>query len=120
MPPLKFTTATAIGEAVRDARSDCRDALRKDPDTRRLWIVSRGAWVRTVGLNCDATNEDGAWEFKPTLQCLRRMAALRDDPQCGGVYIEGGFNAAETGQDYAAGSYDPWVGEWSVAVWTRD
>jgi hypothetical protein len=119
MPLIKFSTYAALADAVRGARSECLDALRKDPDTRSSWLVSRGAWIRTIGLDGDASNGDGEWEFKPTKACYDRLIGLRDDPAVTAVYIEGGHNAAETGADYAAGSYDPWVGEWTVTVWNR-
>lgn len=112
-------TPAALADAVKAARSDCLDTLRRNRETRRLWLVSRGAWVRTIGRDGDASNGDGEWEFKPTRACFDRMAALRDDPTCTAVYIEGGFNGAETGQAYRDGEYDPWIGEWSVAFWLR-
>lgn len=116
----RHADAKALARAVSMARSDCLDALRRDRDTRRLWLVSRGAWVRTIGPDGNASNESDTWEFKPTAACYAEIMALRTDPAVTAVYIEGGFNGAETGQDYADGAYDPWVGEWSVACWVRD
>lgn len=119
-PTLKHPTRAALADAVRAARGDCLDSLRRDRETRRLWLVSRGAWVRTLDAQGEANDDACHWEFKPTAACFARIAALRDNPDVSAVYIEGGFNGAENGQDYAAGSYDPWVGEWSVTCWTRD
>ena len=119
-PTLKHPTRVTLDLAVRAARSDCLDALRRDRETRRFWLVSRGAWVRTIGLDGNASNENDTWAFEPTAACFAEIAALRDDPAVSAVYVEGGFNGAETGRDYADGAYDPWIGEWSVACWVRD
>ncbi len=119
-PNLHHQTRAALADAVSAARSDCLDFLRRQPETRRLWLVSRGAWVRTIGLDGNASNESDTWDFKPTAKCFAELAALRNDPNVSAVYVEGGFNGAESGRDYADGAYDPWVGEWSVPVWSRD
>jgi len=120
MPPLKFANAAALAEAVKAARGDCRDALKRDKETRSLWIVSRGAWVRTMGKNGDASNETDSWDYKPTVRLFNELAELRNNPEVSAVYIEGGFNGAASGQDYADGAYDPWIGEWSVTLWVRE
>jgi len=115
---LKFNTATALKQAVSAARGDCLDALRKDPDTRRLWLVSRGACIRWVN-KCGEASEADAWPFNGTAAELAKMRELAGRLEVDGIYIEGGFNGAESGRDYADGAYDPWGGEWSVCVFFR-
>lgn len=116
---LKYPNATALKADVAAARADCKDALRRDPDTSRLWLVSRGAWVRTIDAKGEA-NETDSWPFLGTAWEFVQLTALTARPDISAIYIEGGFNAAESGRDYADGNYDPWVGEWSVAVFNRE
>lgn len=115
---LKFKNATAIKDAVRAARGDCLDTLRRDRDTRSLWLVSRGACIRWVSEAGEASEAD-AWPFKGTVAEFVAMSKMATDPSVAGIYIEGGYNGAESGRDYADGAYDPWVGEWSVAVYVK-
>lgn len=115
----KFTSAATLCAAVRDARGDCLDALRKDRDTRSLWLVSRGAWVRIQGTQGSTLNDGDDQEFTGTQAEFAELLKLREREDCAGVYIEGGYNGATDGQAYAAGDYEPWVGEWSVALWAR-
>lgn len=116
---LKFPNAAELKRQVSAARTDCLDHLRREPETRHLWLVSRGACVRYTDKHGEPNGCD-EWPFTGTAAEFKRLQDLANEPGTHAVYIEGGFNAAESGRDYADGIYDPWVGEWSVAVYVKE
>lgn len=118
MPTLHHAQAGDLKQAVRDARSDAERDAQKHYRTGVL--RSRGAWV-IVTTKGEGLVTDGTLEFTGTqkqLDELLRYYAGRPDVE--GIYIEGGFNWAESVRAFADCDYEPWVTEWTVTVWTRE
>jgi hypothetical protein len=118
---LAFTSAKELREAVSEARSIAK--VEAERSCGRGFLSSRGAWfiaTRDNGAESNAT--DGTIEFKGTQKQLDdEIARLRlDCPDINDIYIEGGFNFAETMADLRDHVYEPWVSEWSVLAWSRD
>lgn len=100
-------------EAVRDARNEAEnEAIRCCP--KKGIIRSRGAWIIVkVPGEGDARISDGMLPFKGT---KKQIDGLIAEFPGAGIYVEGGFNYAESLQDFFDGAYDSWVSEWSVEV----
>ncbi len=119
--PCAFESITDLKDAVREARSAAEREARKH--CGKGWLMSRGAWVIGLAYNeGDPVWSDGMIEFAGTYKQMDELLhdAVTSMPQridC--IRIEGGYNFAETMADVAAGTYDPWVSEWSVVVWER-
>lgn len=102
-----------IKEAVSVAREAAEnEAIRSCP--KKGMIRSRGAWliVKVPGEG-DCRISDGMMPFKGTQKQIDALIA--EFPEAG-IYVEGGFNYAESVRDFCDGAYDPWVSEWSVEI----
>jgi len=56
-------------------------------------------------------------EWKGTQAQLDALLAFTNDPEVTEVGIEGGIDYSADLAGFSDGTYDPWIGEWSVAVW---
>lgn len=119
VPGLKFETLDAVKDAVRAARGDCQDWLRRN-GYRHSFLRSRGTHLH-MRSRVDALSGEGEsdpWDGTgKSLDALLRAAQA--DPRAETIYLEGGFNAADSLDAFDAYDYEPWAGEWSVVLWER-
>lgn len=58
------------------------------------------------------------WEWDGTLATIKRAAAkAAESGELVGVYVDGGFDYADSPRAKQDGDYDAWVTDWSVPVW---
>lgn len=108
----------AIQEARAAAYQEARDAVGE-----RGVYQSRGAWALTcdqggrVGPLIEAVpNKD--WSTQKAFNKLIAEIEVKH-PEVTQIFVEGGFDYAESPRAMQDGEYDPWVSDWSVKVWDR-
>ena len=91
-------------------------------------IRSRGRWVNTMGGEgsvidqCSPCPGAEAQDFRGTRKQLENLVEDIEDrhPHVKELWVEGGFDGADSLRDMLEDLYDPWVGSWEVLVWTRE
>lgn len=118
---MLFKNAAEVLAAVRDARDAALDSARKDCGPRGVF-KSRGmefVWVDAKGKRLD---ESGAWMWDGSAKDLKASVASISErfPEVAGIFLEGGFDWAESVRAMADCDYDPWVSDWSVEIWKKE
>ena len=113
------------GELQRQIKSERQKAKREALDKyAKGFLRSRGVWMVTVsdkdGLV--APYDENVYSGK-TPTAAQFNALIRDVlarfPSVDSISFEGGWDFGKDLIDFTDGSYEPWVGEWSVVAWQR-
>jgi hypothetical protein len=108
--------ASELKVQVSDARANAKNEAQRD--CKGGFLRSRGAWliVREAG-KAEPIVADGELEFTGTRRQMETIERWLTKAKPGTtVWVEGGWNHAESLAGFSDGEYDPWVSEWSVQV----
>jgi hypothetical protein len=116
----KFSRFDDVKNAVSGAYQDALKWSKRDIGAG--CYRSRGKWLKAIDANGNLLAGDcDSWEWDGTLKSL--IAAINEtrfgEPKAVALFLEGGIDYAASLRDFSDGAYDPWVGEWSVAVWEK-
>ncbi len=75
---------------------------------------SRGAWL-TASINSDVITQPQEYEISTFTKLKADIASLKEQGAVE-IYIEGGFDGADSVYDLNECHYDPWVSEWGFEL----
>jgi hypothetical protein len=98
---------TVARDAARDeARSACPKGI----------VQTRGAWM-IVRDDKDALTHEYDIAYKGSIKQIEELK--QRFPNATYIDVDGGFDWGENKQAFEDGTYEAWVSEWSVSVWTK-
>lgn len=122
MTMMIFNTHAEMNEAIVAERAKARKEAREacGPGALR----SRGTYTITADNTgragpCDESLVYFDHKSKKTLRALIEKIEA-NYPNTTEIYVEGGFDFAESVRDMNEGIYDPEVSVWSLLIWKRD
>lgn len=105
----EFKNLKELKDAISEERQKVLRGLRFDYRT----VQSRGLYVSWLESGSEHT------EWKGTLKDLNATIAWveKECPEAEEIWISGGYNGADSPQDFQDCVYDPWVASFDVLVW---
>lgn len=101
---------------IQETINDLRDAASHEASKEATYIRSRGVTLKAIK-GTETLNEDGD-TFKNKKELLSLTQKFKEKG-ADAIFIEGGFDGADSPHDMINGHYEPWVGEWSFKLWTK-
>lgn len=122
MGKWKFKSLNELWEEVKKAREEAR---REALDFRMPFIWSRGLILSTRDKKGDQCSpwpeaEGCTWKNMREIKGLVKRIEEGQFKDVEEIYISGGFDTADSMQDYRDGNYEPWISSWSVTVWLKN
>lgn len=112
LPPLK-----TMLEICSDARSDLRDAIKRDPELADLrWHADRGCMLFAISADGERLNDEGmTWTPRAKAKVVQLLEAY---PQAVSIIADSGINLAANREEMDASNYVPHF--WQATIWQAD
>lgn len=96
---------------LKDAVNTNRDSAQRIAKTNYPVVISRG-----ITIKADNVDDGGYLLSRLTKKELMPLIEFYVSKGAKSIYLQGGFNGADSVTDYADFNYDSWVSEWDVLI----
>lgn len=103
---------------VKDTITQARIVAKKEAKKETPTVRSRGAWLIATDDKNERLNESETWFVTDKASITMFVEKFRDRAK--EIYIEGGFDGANSLKDFNDGDYQPWTSAWSFKLWVAD